>query len=162
MINKSIFISVSDNIDRVIGYACIAFGMAMTVSTLVGILFRYVMTNPLPWTEELARYTMIWMGLLAVSMGVKRETHLGLTLIVDKFPTLIRRFLKVVTRVLIGAFLLVLLVYGYKMALGGRYQTMPALRLPMVYVLIAVPISALASLVQLLLISTIDLVGKES
>jgi TRAP-type C4-dicarboxylate transport system permease small subunit len=162
MVNKSVFSSISDRIDKVIGYACIVFGMAMTVSTLTGILFRYVMINPLPWTEELARYTMIWMGLLAVSMGVKRETHLGLTLIVDKFPAVIRKVLKVVNRVLIGAFLFVLLIYGYKMAMGGIHQTMPALRLPMICVLIAVPISALVSLIQLLLISTIELLEKEA
>ena len=162
MVNKSVFSTMSDCIDKVMGYACIVFGMAMTVSTLTGILFRYVMTNPLPRTEELARYTMIWMGLLAVSMGVKRETHLGLTLIVDMFPAVVRTALKGGTRVLIGIFLFVLMIYGYKMAMNGIHQTMPALRLPMICVLIAVPISALTSLIQLLLISIIDLIGKEA
>jgi len=152
---------VSVAIDKTMGIACIGFGMVMTISTLIGILFRYVMTNPLPWTEELARYTMIWMGLLAVSMGVRREAHLGLNLIVNQLPNRIQWVIKYITRLLIGIFLYILMIYGYKMAMNGVHQTMPALRLPMICVLIAVPISALVSLVQLVLISVIDLTGRE-
>ncbi len=147
-------------IDKAMGYACITFGMVMTISTLVGIVFRYVMTNPLPWTEELARYTMIWMGLLAVSMGVRRETHLGLNIIVDLLPGVVQAGLKMITRILIGIFLYVLMVYGTKMAMNGFHQTMPALQIPMGCVLIAVPFSAMVSLVQLVLITVIDLTGK--
>ncbi|MBI9091504.1 MAG: TRAP transporter small permease [Desulfobacterium sp.] len=151
---------ISFVIDKAIGWVCIVFGMVMTISTLIGILFRYVMTNPLPWTEELARYTMIWMGLLAISMGVKRETHLGLNLIVNLLPAWVQTLLKMGSRVLIGVFLYILLVYGSKMAMNGVHQTMPALQIPMSFVLVAVPVSALVSLVQLVLITVIDVTGK--
>jgi len=152
--------NISFYVDKSVGYACIIFGMVMTVSTLIGIVFRYIMVNPLPWTEELARYTMIWMGLLAVSMGVKRDTHLGINFFVALLPEIIQKSIKMITRILIGIFLYVLMVYGMSMALNGAAQTMPALRLPMSYVLIAVPLSAFLSLVQLLLIIIIDFTGK--
>jgi TRAP-type C4-dicarboxylate transport system permease small subunit len=156
----SIAETLSFGIDKTIGWACIAFGMLMTVSTLVGILFRYVMTNPLPWTEELARYTMIWMGLMAISMGVKRESHLGLNIIVNLLPEMLQTLLKMISRILMGLFLYILMVYGGKMAMNGMHQTMPALQIPMGYVLIAVPLSGLISLVQLVLITVIDFTGK--
>ena len=151
---------VSTAIDTVIGYLCIIFGMAMTVSTLIGILFRYVMTNPLPWTEELARYAMIWMGLLAVSMGVRRESHLGLNIVANLLPAAVQKVLRYIVRILIGVFLYFLMVYGYTMAANGMHQTMPALRLPMICILAAVPACALFSLIQLALISAIDFIGK--
>ena len=152
--------TISFGIDKAVGYTCIVFGMLMTVSTLIGILFRYVMINPLPWTEELARYAMIWMGLLAVSMGVKRESHLGLNIVVNLMPHLVQTALKMITRVLIGVFLYILMVYGTKMAMNGVHQTMPALQIPMICVLIAVPFSALLSLIQLVLITVNDAIGK--
>jgi TRAP-type C4-dicarboxylate transport system permease small subunit len=152
--------TLSFGIDKTVGYACIIFGMVMTISTLIGILFRYVMVNPLPWTEELARYTMIWMGLLAISMGVKRENHLGLNLFVNLLPAFLQTALKMFSRILIGIFLYVLMVYGSKMAMNGIHQTMPALQIPMSYVLIAVPLSAVLSLVQLVLITVIDVTRK--
>ncbi len=152
--------TLSSVIDRAMGYACITFGMVMTVSTLIGIVFRYVMINPLPWTEELARYTMIWMGLLAISMGVRRESHLGLNLIVKLLPALVQTGLKMISRILIAGFLFVLMIYGTKMAMNGFHQTMPALQIPMGFVLIAVPLSAMVSLVQLVLITLIDFTGR--
>ena len=152
--------ALSNGIDKAMGWTCIVFGMVMTVSTLIGILFRYVMTNPLPWTEELARYTMIWMGLLAVSMGVKRESHLGLNLVVNNLPRPVQIFLKAVCRILTGIFLYILMVFGTKMAMNGMHQTMPALQIPMVFVLSAVPLCGFFSLLQLMLITVIDLAGK--
>jgi TRAP-type C4-dicarboxylate transport system permease small subunit len=153
--------ALSTGLDKAIGWSCIIFGMIMTVSTLIGILFRYVMTNPLPWTEELARYTMIWMGLLAVSMGVKREAHLSLNLLVKQLPRPVRIFFKGICRILTGIFLYILIVFGTKMAMSGMHQTMPALQIPMVFVLGAVPLCGLFSLVQLVLITIMDVTGKE-
>ncbi len=153
--------ALSNGLDKMMGWSCIIFGMVMTLSTLIGILFRYVMTNPLPWTEELARYSMIWMGLLAVSMGVKRETHLGLSLLVKQLPRPVRIFLKGISRILTGIFLYILMVFGTKMAMSGMHQTMPALQVPMVLVLAAVPLCGLFSLLQLVLITVMDVAGKK-
>ena len=162
MKQRSIAETLSFGIDKTICWICILFGMVMTISTLVGILFRYIMTNPLPWTEELARYTMIWMGLMAVSLGVKRETHLGLNIIVNTLGPRLRFFLKIICRILTGYFLYILMVYGSKMAMQGMHQTMPALQIPMICVLAAVPLAALMSLVQLVLITIIDITtGRE-
>lgn len=151
--DETIFIKLSDRVDKIVSYLCIALGILMTVTTLTGIMFRYVMTNPLPWTEELARYSMIWMGLLAISMGVKRQEHLGVNLIVKLLPVTFQKILRIMTRVLIAFFLIELIRYGYGMAVNGNTQIAPALQIPMSYVLSSVPVAALVSLIQLFLIS---------
>lgn len=148
---------ISLGLEKITGYICIIFAIIMTLTTLVGILFRYVMTNPLPWTEELARYAMIWMGLLAISMGVRRKSHLGLRLVVNLLPRSVQKIFDYLTRLLIGYFLYMLVIYGGKMALNGYYQIAPALQIKMIYVLSAVPVAALLSLLQLLLVTAVDL-----
>lgn len=153
--------TISHVLDKVVGWLCIGFAAVMTVSTLIGILFRYVMVNPLPWTEETARYAMIWMGLLAVSMGVKRDAHLGLNFVMELLPVWMQMIFKYIVRLLTGVFLYYLMIYGYKMAAGGMSQIAPALRIKMVYVLGAVPLAAGLSLVQLVLITLIDWVNRE-
>jgi len=160
MRERTILEKLSYYIDKTIGIICIIMGMTMTVTTLVGILFRYVMTNPLPWTEELARYSMIWMGLLAISMGVRRNLHLGVELFIKKLPKVLRRIVTYITRILIGYFLYILTIYGYKMAMNGLRQTAPALQISMSYVLIAIPISTLLALIQLILVTGIDIQNK--
>lgn len=157
MKEANIWEKISFELDRITGYICIFFAIIMTVSTLVGILFRYLMTNPLPWTEELARYAMIWMGLLAISMGVRRQSHLGLQVIINLLPRLVQKIFSYLIRILIGYFLCMLMIYGGKMALDGYYQVAPALQIKMIYVLSAVPMAALLSLVQLFLTTFGDL-----
>lgn len=147
----TIFAKASYYIDKFVSFICIIMGIVMTVSTLVGILFRYVMTNPLPWTEELARYSMIWMGLLAISIGVKKNSHLGVNLFVNFLPLFLRKVILYITRILMFYFLYLLLIYGYNMALNGLDQIAPALQIPMFYILLSVPVSALLSMIQLFL-----------
>lgn len=157
MKEATIWEKISLGLDRITGYICIVFAIIMTVTTLVGILFRYLMTNPLPWTEELARYAMIWMGLLAISMGVRRQSHLGLQVIINLLPRFVQKIFGYLIRILIGYFLYMLMIYGGKMALNGYYQIAPALQIKMIYVLSAVPMAALLSLVQLFLTTVDDL-----
>lgn len=157
MKEATIWEKISFELDRITGYICIVFAIIMTVTTLVGILFRYLMTNPLPWTEELARYAMIWMGLLAISMGVRRQSHLGLQVIINLLPRLVQKIFSYLIKILIGYFLCMLMIYGGKMALDGYYQVAPALQIKMIYVLSAVPMAALLSLVQLILTTFGDL-----
>ena len=36
--------------------------LAMTITVIIQVFFRFVIQSPLRWTEELARYLMIWLG----------------------------------------------------------------------------------------------------
>jgi TRAP-type C4-dicarboxylate transport system permease small subunit len=44
----------------------------MTLTIILQIFSRYIMKNPLPWTEELARYLMIWMVFMGASCVIKK------------------------------------------------------------------------------------------
>ncbi|MBS3918195.1 MAG: TRAP transporter small permease subunit [Deltaproteobacteria bacterium] len=57
---------------------------AMTVSVLLGVLFRYVLKAPLPWSEEMARYLMIWGVSLGASIAFREGSHVGITILVDR------------------------------------------------------------------------------
>jgi len=147
-------------IDKSVGYTCIIFAVAMTLSTLTGIFLRYLMSEPLNWTEEFARYTMIWMGLLAISMGVKRKSHLGVNFFYLLFPKSLQTILRYVVNFLTLSFFVVMIIYGYRMALDGYYQISPALKMRMFYILIVVPITSIISIYHLLIHILSDIFEK--
>ncbi len=138
--------TIGADIDKAVGYICIFFAATMTLSTLAGIFLRYLMSEPLNWTEEYARYAMIWMGLLAISMGVKRKSHLGVNFFYDLFPKKLQTFLSFLINFLIIFFFVIMVIFGYRMAIDGYYQISPALKMRMFYVLIVVPITSLISI----------------
>jgi TRAP-type C4-dicarboxylate transport system permease small subunit len=109
--------------------------------------FIWMKVNPtFPWTEELATFSMIWVGMLGASVALKRGSHLGIDYLVSKFSFRSRLITEVFTFSCIGLFSL------FGMLLGGIFlvsrtlelgQTSPAMRIPMGYVYLAVPISGL-------------------
>ncbi|TWT79291.1 2,3-diketo-L-gulonate TRAP transporter small permease protein YiaM [Planctomycetes bacterium CA13] len=96
------------------------------------------------WTEELARYLMIWVGLLGASLAFESRSHLGVDYFVGKFHPAGRKILK------LGALLVVLLFAIGVLLIGGWQlvsrtlalkQDTPALGIPKGWVYLAVPIS---------------------
>lgn len=112
---------------------------AMVVTTLIGVLDRFVLGIGLPWPEELARFLLIWTSLLSAAVAAKHKTHFGLTMISDRLGP---RWQDVID-VLCFAALLVVAWEGFRLARFFHMQISPALNLPMSYVYAAVPISSL-------------------
>ena len=57
---------------------------AMFLVVFSQVIFRYVLNQPSPWTEELSRYLFIWISLLGAAFGVMKQSHFGFDLIVKK------------------------------------------------------------------------------
>lgn len=65
--------ALSAGLDRVGGH-CALLGLAvMLVAILIQVVARYVFDAPPPWTEELARYAMLWAGMLGATMAYYRR-----------------------------------------------------------------------------------------
>lgn len=78
----------------------------ITVVVLLGVFFRYVLGNALSWNEELARYLMIWMGFIAASIILKEEMHIGVAIVRDSLPRIVRNLAILAGDVIVIVFLL--------------------------------------------------------
>lgn len=47
----------------------------LSVTLFIQVVFRYVIKQPLPWTEELARYALVWFAVLAAAAGAWSGQH---------------------------------------------------------------------------------------
>jgi len=135
----------------------IKYGLDRTLETLVAVVMavlvvdvvwqvftRYVLRSPSSWTEELATFLMIWVGLLGASVGLNRGAHLGIDYLVQKLPARRRLLTEVVVFACTGLFsLLALGIGGATLVVRtlGLEQISPALGIRMGYVYLALPIS---------------------
>lgn len=62
---------LSDYSDKVIGIIAMIFLGAMVYTITLQVIARYVFDSPPPWTEEAARYAMVWVGLLGATVSFK-------------------------------------------------------------------------------------------
>ena len=105
---------------------------------------RYVLKNPSSWTEELATFLMIWVGLLGASVALNRKAHLGVDYFVDKLSPLKKLYAQIFIFTAVALFSLsVLLMGGIRLVAMTlmRGQVSPALQIKMGYVYLALPLS---------------------
>ena len=131
-------------LDKVLEFL-VAFVMAVLVLDVTWQVFtRYVLNNSSQWTEELATFLLIWVGLLGASVALNRGAHLG----VDYFVGLLSPRKKLYAES--ASFPFVSLFSFFVLVIGGcrlvalnflQEQLSPALGLNMGFVYLALPIS---------------------
>lgn len=118
----------------------------MVLSVLWQIFSRYLMNSPSSFTEELARYLFIWIGILGAAYASGQQTHLAIDILPPKLNPVNRIRLRIFINVLIILFSLTVLVIG-----GGNLvyvndllgQSSAALGVPLSWVYSIVPMSGL-------------------
>jgi len=130
----------------------IALLMALLVADVwLGVVARYVLRVQIPWTEELARYLMIWAALLAISSGIARREHIGFRLLLERFPERLQKFFLLAFDVIAFLFFAFLLVYGIGMTGTGAKQFAMIFGMSMAIPYASVPVSALLACIQIVL-----------
>ena len=129
----------SDTINRWTEMAVLVIISAMAVDVLIEVIFRYVLLLPLFWTEEFARYCLVWSSLLAAGIAIKRGQHVAVTFVAEKFPKNIRAVAGLGGNILTATLLAVILWGGLYLVILTRHQISPAMRLPMSLPYMAVP-----------------------
>jgi len=153
---------ISDLLARWVLGVVIVLTALMTLTVLLGVFFRYVILRPLGWTEELARYLMIWSALLAISVGIRYNEHVGITLLIQRLPYKLARVVRFVTQILILLFLFELTRRGYVMAIKGIPQLSTGLGISMVWALASVPVAGVLAFIQQVLVIIKEFsVGKD-
>lgn len=100
--------------------------LALVGVTFAQVLFRYVLQMSLSWSEEVARFLLMWLASLSAAYAFKTRSHFALRFVVDRLaPTTQRRVEMLVTAVVI-AFLGVFAWQALKFTLEVRTMVAPA------------------------------------
>ncbi|MDA8226350.1 MAG: TRAP transporter small permease subunit, partial [Desulfitobacterium hafniense] len=67
------FVKGVDQINRLATWVVVIMTAVMSVIILAQVIFRYVLEAPLPWSEEVARYLMVWGTFLGAGLGVRKR-----------------------------------------------------------------------------------------
>lgn len=133
-------------IDKYLGYFLVFLMALMTLDVLWGVLTRYAFGNQADWSEELARFLLIWIGLLGAAYASGQNLHLAIDLLKPKLDFSKQRRLAILINAIIIFFALAVLVIGglrliYITQVLGQLSA--ALRIPMTIVYAVLPISGL-------------------
>ncbi|WP_297794641.1 TRAP transporter small permease [uncultured Eudoraea sp.] len=131
-------------IDKVLAHILIIIMSIMVINVLWQVFSRYFLGAPSSFTDELARYLMIWIGILGAAYVSGRNKHVAIIVLPSRLSTKTQRKLKLIVRILIILFCLFALVIGGTRLVYITYildQYSPALQVPLAAVYIIIPIS---------------------
>jgi TRAP-type C4-dicarboxylate transport system permease small subunit len=133
-------------IDKVLEHILVALMAINTLDVLWGVFTRYVMGAQASWSEELARFLLIWIGILGAAWASGKNMHLAIDLFPSSLDPVRRRKLYKYIDVLIIIFAFFVMVIGGARLVYVTFilgQVSAALQLPLAWVYIVLPISGL-------------------
>lgn len=114
--------------------------LLLVVTMMVQVVARYLLSSPLAWTEELARYAMVWAGLLGATAAYQRRAD-PVLLSRTSLPAMLRRPAQWLELVAVTAFALSVLIYTPDLITLASSRFSETMQAPMAWVMAIVPIS---------------------
>ena len=135
-------------IEKAVAYFCAFLFACIILVCLAGVIWRYVLNNPLVWSEEVARFLSIWMILVGSSMTVRIDGHTSIDLMqtIIKNPTG-RMVSYVITRALAALSMLLMFPFSVQLLKEMGGVTAAATRLPMWAIYLAFPVGIVCMLI---------------
>lgn len=118
----------------------------IVILTFLQVLSRYVFHNPLVWTDEVTRFSFIWLIMTGSAVGVYRGLHFTVSFLVKKSSAKVQFICSILTSLSIIAFLWVAFGYGIKWLGTGSGQTTPALEISVQIPYSSIPFGAVLML----------------
>ena len=131
-------------VDKMLAWSLIVLMSVLVIDVLWQVFSRYVLGDPSSFTEELARFLLIWVGLLGASYAAGKNLHLAVDILPARWSGKRRIYLELFIMASIVVFVLLVMVFGgARLVIITLYlgQTAAALQMPLGYVYIVLPLS---------------------
>jgi TRAP-type C4-dicarboxylate transport system permease small subunit len=133
-------------VDKVLANILIVIMSVMVLNVLWQVFTRFIVGTPSSFTDELARYLMIWLGILGAAYVSGKNMHVAIDVLPQRAKPNTQKKIKLLVYVLIIAFAFFALVIGGARLVYITYvlnQQSPALQIPLALVYLAIPISGI-------------------
>ena len=137
---------IRKKIDRILANLLVGIMGIMVLNVLWQVCSRFILGSPSSFTDELARYLMIWIGILGAAYVAGQQLHVAIDVFPKRLSGSAQKKLKQLVAILIILFCLSAMVIG-----GSRLvyithvldQKSPALQVPLSVVYLVIPLSGL-------------------
>lgn len=100
-------------------------------------LFHYTPS----WSEELSIILFVWTSFLGIAYGFKARLHIGVSFLVNLFPSKVQDAMDFLAKILILFFGVILVYYGTKFTILMGNSTLPGTGLETSYLYAAIPVT---------------------
>ena len=131
---------ISDLFETICCFLLGLFIASIVLITLVSVWYRYVLDNPLSWTEQVCGILFVWITFLGSAVLYRRVLHIAIDMILALMPDMIRKAFYWINEGLIFFLALLMIWFGGQHALSNSSQTFGALEITPAWFYAAPPI----------------------
>lgn len=145
-------------IDKILEVFLVVIMSILVIDVVWQVASRYLLGNPSSFTDELAVFLLIWVGMAGAAYVKGKNEHLAIDILPDKLKPRNKNRLLIFINILIIIFSLTILIIGGAWLTYTRFQmgqVSSALQVPLGYVYMILPVSGL-----LMTYYSIDDIGK--
>jgi len=138
-----------NQLDKILEKILISLMCILVLDVLWQVLSRYVLASPSSFTDELAGFLLIWVGLLGAAYVAGQKQHLAIDLLLQKSSPTNKKYLLRFINVCIALFALSVMFIGGSWLVITRFQfdvNSAALQIPLGYIYLILPLSGLITL----------------
>ena len=136
--------------EKLINGAAVALFGSMVAVTTLGVFFRYVMNDALPWAEEADRYLFIWLSFVGASITMRHKGHIAVDLLLRYVRPRWRRRLVLAAQASVLAFLGIVFQASLPVIELTSETRATATDIPLSWVYLAVPTGCILIAVETL------------
>jgi TRAP-type C4-dicarboxylate transport system permease small subunit len=161
--------TINNGVVKAVNWLMVALMALMTLFIFLQVIFRYVLRQPLSWSEEMARYLFSAITLFGAVLLYRDNKHINMTPLKDMLKNKTAKILvDILASLLVLFFLIIVLRFGFPMSvkmlnLNSFSPSMTWLKMGYVYLLL--PLSAVfsvAAVVELVLSMILKIGQKEA
>ncbi len=141
---------VVDDLERALGWLLVLLMAVMVIDVTWQVVSRFLLRAPSSFTEELAGFLLIWIGVLGAAYGFRTRAHLGIDLLVSSLRGGTRRAATIITHTLVVAFALSAMVIGGSLLVRLAFQLnqiSAAMGIRVGFVYLALPLAGILMIV---------------
>lgn len=133
---------ILDPLMKVLSFVMGLLVLATVVVVTMQIIWRYVFTNPLSWTEQIGRYLFVWIVMLAVPIGAYKGSMFAFDLVLSKVKNNTRVIIQTINYIGCEVFCVYYLYQSIQLCIKGGWRFAQGVHIPMIALYIAQPICA--------------------
>lgn len=135
---------IFNKVNKILEIILISIFALLVLDVLFQVFSRYIIGKSFTWTEEFARFSLIWMTVLGAAYLNAKKEHLSMDFVYEKLSPSNKRKASILIEILVFLFALIIMVIG-----GGNlvYTTLHleqlsgTLRIPLGYIYAIMPFS---------------------
>ena len=138
--------TLKNKIDKIIEIVLIGLLSMMVFNVSWQVFSRFILGDPSSWTEELTRYSLIWLGMIGSGYVTGKKMHLAIDYFANKSKQPTRSYIEIFIQSAVLLFALTVMVIGGINLVGLTLyleQISASLQIQLGYVYLALPISGL-------------------